>query len=68
MYKPFIWEIILCETLSYAMTYPSFESFLMYGFIHVPQMNLPVVFWRLFIPEVKHDCIWADVLLISILG
>ena len=33
MYKPFIWsfhfieEIILCETLNYAMTYFSFESF-----------------------------------------
>jgi hypothetical protein len=39
MYKPFIWEIILCETLNYAMTYPPFESFWMYGFIHVPQMN-----------------------------
>jgi hypothetical protein len=45
MYKPFFWsfhfiyEIILCETLNYAMTYFSFESFSMYGFIHVPQLN-----------------------------
>jgi hypothetical protein len=45
IYKPFFWsfhfiyEIILCETLNYAMTYFSFESFSMYGFIHVPQLN-----------------------------
>jgi hypothetical protein len=28
----FLWEIIICETLNYAMTGPSFESFWMNGF------------------------------------